>query len=134
MKRTIIPLLLAVICIFNHAALAQTDDAIKPGDDIAITSTGQGKVKGYIHHGIFIFKGIPYAQSDRLTAPQKPKAWTVVRSSMSYGPVCPTNPATVVNDGAEFAFNHDLGYSNEHCQTLNVWTQKLNDGKKTPNC
>lgn len=132
MKRTITLLLLAVICIFNLSAFAQTDDAIKAGEDVAVTSTAQGKVKGYIHNGIFTFKGIPYAQSDRFTAPQKPKAWAGVRSSMSYGPVCPTDPTTAVSDPFEFAFNHNLGYSNEHCQSLNVWTQKLNDGKKRP--
>ncbi|GAC1312905.1 MAG: carboxylesterase/lipase family protein [Mucilaginibacter sp.] len=116
----------------RFSALCQNDDAIKAADNIAITSTGNGKVKGYIHNGIFTFKGIPYAQADRFTAPQKPKPWSNVRSSMSYGPVCPTDPTTNVNDPFEFAFNHDLGYSNEHCQTLNVWTKKLNDGKKRP--
>ncbi len=85
-----------------------------------------------MHNNIFTFKGIPYATSERFTAPQKPAPWSVTRSSMSYGPVCPTDPTTTVNDAFEFAFNHNLGYANEHCQTLNVWTQKLNDGKKRP--
>ena len=113
-------------------AFCQSTDAIIAGNDIAVTSTESGKVKGYIHNGIFTFKGIPYAKADRFTAPQKPTPWTEVRSSMSYGPVCPTDPTTSVNDAFEFAFNHDLGYSNEHCQSLNIWTQKLNDGKKRP--
>ena len=108
------------------------NDPISAGSDIAVTSTGSGKVKGYIHNNIFTFKGIPYAKSDRFTLPEKPTPWSDVRSSMTYGPVCPTSPTTVVNDPFEFAFHHDLGYSNEHCQTLNVWTQKLNDGKNRP--
>ena len=102
------------------------------GADIAIAQTETGKVKGYIHNGIFTFKGIPYAKADRFMAPEKPKPWGEVRSSMSYGPVCPTDPTTQVFDPFEFAFDHNLGYSNEHCQTLNIWTQKLNDGKKRP--
>ena len=106
--------------------------AVVAGDNIAVTNTDAGKVKGYIHNGIYTYKGIPYATSERFTAPQKPKPWTGVRSSMAYGPVCPTDPTTTVNDVFEFAFDHDLGYSNEHCQTLNVWTQKINDGKKRP--
>ncbi|WP_454802117.1 carboxylesterase/lipase family protein [Mucilaginibacter phyllosphaerae] len=123
---------LAAICLLNITAYGQTQDAVKAGENIAVTSTVYGKVKGYIHNNIFTFKGIPYAQSERFTAPQKPKPWTDVRSSMTYGPVCPTDPTTSVNDPFEFAFNHNLGYSNENCQTLNVWTQKLNDGKKRP--
>ncbi len=108
------------------------DYSVKAGDDIAITSTESGKVKGYTHDNIFIFKGIPYAKSDRFTAPEKPTPWKDVRSSMTYGPVCPTDPTTQVNDAFEFPFQHDLGYPNEHCQSLNVWTQKLSDGKKRP--
>jgi para-nitrobenzyl esterase len=132
MKRVITMLSLMTICLLSTAAFCQTEDAVKAGENVAITSTAYGKVKGYIHNNIFTFKGIPYAQSERFTAPQKPKSRTDVRSSMSYGPVCPTDPTTTVSDPFEFAFNHNLGYSNEHCQTLNIWTQKLNDGKKRP--
>jgi para-nitrobenzyl esterase len=102
------------------------------GDSIAVTSTESGRVKGYSHNGILTFKGIPYARADRFMAPEKPKPWNDVRSSMSYGPVCPTDPTLTVNDAIEFAFNHDFGYPNEHCQSLNIWTQGINDGKKRP--
>lgn len=132
MKRIITLGLAVAICLFQFSAFSQNEDPVKAGDDIAITSTESGKVKGYLHNNIFTFKGIPYAKSERFTAPQKPTPWSVTRSSMSYGPVCPTDPTTTVNDAFEFAFNHNLGYANEHCQTLNVWTQKLNDGRKRP--
>jgi para-nitrobenzyl esterase len=131
MKKTTTFWMLLVIYLLPLSAFCQTEP-IAAGPDVAVTSTESGKVKGYVHNGIFTFKGIPYAQADRFTAPQKPKPWSDVRSSMSYGPVCPTDPTTTVNDPFEFAFNHDLGYSNEHCQSLNIWTQKLNDGKKRP--
>lgn len=129
-KSTTSGMLVLILCL-PFWAFCQ-NDPISAGSDIAITSTGSGKVKGYIHNNIFTFKGIPYAKSDRFTSPEKPTPWSDVRSSMTYGPVCPTSPTTVVNDPFEFAFHHDLGYSNEHCQTLNVWTQKLNDGKNRP--
>ncbi|AMR33664.1 carboxylesterase [Mucilaginibacter sp. PAMC 26640] len=132
MRKKITLLTLAVMYLLRTTAFSQSEDAVKAGENIAVTSTAYGKVKGYIHNNIFTFKGIPYAMSERFTAPQKPKPWTDVRSSMTYGPVCPTDPTTSVNDPFEFAFNHNLGYSNEHCQTLNIWTQKLNDGKKRP--
>jgi len=132
MRKKLAMLSLTAFCLFNTTAFSQTKDAVEAGENIAVTSTVYGKVKGYIHNDIFTFKGIPYAQSERFMGPQKPKSWTDVRSSMTYGPVCPTDPTTSVSDPFEFAFNHNLGYSNEHCQTLNIWTKKLNDGKKRP--
>ena len=125
---------LLTVCLLPVMAHSQSKpaDPVLAGPNIAVTETGSGKVKGYLHNNIYTFKGIPYAKSDRFMAPEKPTPWKDVRSSMTYGPVCPTDPTTTVNDEFEFAFNHDLGYNNEHCQTLNVWTQKLHDGKKRP--
>lgn len=110
---------------------AQTDPLIA-GKNIAVVSTDLGKVRGYIHNGTFTYKGIPYAQSERFMPPTRPKSWNDVRSSTAYGPVCPTDPTTTVFDPLEFAFNHNWGYTNENCQTLNVWSQGINDGKKRP--
>ncbi|GEO12289.1 carboxylesterase/lipase family protein [Segetibacter aerophilus] len=109
-----------------------SSDPIIAGKNIAVAETNTGKVRGYIHNGIFTYKGIPYAYSERFMPPAKPTEWKNERSSMSYGPVCPTDVTTTVFDEFEFPFHHDLGYSNEHCQTLNVWSQKINDGKKRP--
>ncbi|GAA4455895.1 hypothetical protein GCM10023189_24330 [Nibrella saemangeumensis] len=77
---------------------------IVAGKDIAVVSTESGKVRGYIHNGTYTFKGIPYAKAERFLAPTKPDSWTGVRSSMTYGPVCPTDPTTTVNDVIEFSF------------------------------
>lgn len=113
--------------------LSQTNnDAVIAGNKTAIVPTESGMVKGYIHKGIYTYKGIPYAVAERFMAPAKPTPWKAVRSSLTYGPVCPTDATTVVNDEFEFAFQHNWGYSNENCQSLNVWTQKINDGKKRP--
>jgi hypothetical protein len=65
-------------------------------------------------------------------APAKPASWKDVRSSMTYGPVCPMDPTTTVNDEFEFPFHHNWGYTNENCLTLNVWTPGINDNKKRP--
>src|ERR1700744_5917031 len=136
MKRNLLPALFALLCICPAASFCQhkaaTPDPLIAGEEIGVTNTESGKVRGYMHNGIYTFKGIPYAKADRFMAPEKPTPWKDVRSSMSYGPVCPTDATTTVNDVFEFPFNHDLGYNNEHCQVLNVWTSKLNDGKKRP--
>jgi para-nitrobenzyl esterase len=62
---------------------------LQTGKDLAVTQTASGKVRGYIHNGIFTYKGIPYAQAERFEAPQKPAPWKGVRSSMTWGPVAP---------------------------------------------
>jgi len=106
---------------------------IGTGADIAVVQTESGKVRGYIHNGTFIYKGIPYAQAKRFMPPIKPTSWDGVRSSTTYGPVCPLiTPTTQVADESEFLFHHDWGYPNEDCLRVNVWTQGINDGKKRP--
>lgn len=118
---------------FCFLALQISFAQLQTGENIAVTNTDAGKVRGYIHNGIYTYKGIPYAEAKRFEAPQKPKSWTNVRSSLSYGPVAPLpDPTTNVSDEAEFVFHHDWGFTNEDCMRINVWTPNLNDGKKRP--
>ena len=106
---------------------------ITTGKDVAIVATDAGKVRGYVHSGIYTYKGIPYAEAARFEAPHKPKPWAGVRSSMSYGPVSPLiDETTQIQDESEFVFNHNWGFTNEDCMRINVWTPGINDGKKRP--
>ena len=106
------------------------------GKDVAVAQTAYGKVRGYIHSGIYTYKGIPYAKAERFMAPAKPDAWQDVRSSLTYGPVCPLiDPTTSVSDEVEFVFHHDWGYPNEDCLRLNIWSPGIasaTDTKKRP--
>nr|WP_293837556.1 carboxylesterase family protein [uncultured Arsenicibacter sp.] len=136
MKTNTLIKMLAVAAL-PFATMAQTPKpATAPliaSKDAAVVGTEYGKVRGYIHNGIFTFKGIPYAKAKRFMAPSKPDSWTGVRSSMSYGPVCPLiDPTTSVSDESEFVFHHDWGYPNEDCMRLNIWSKGVNDGKKRP--
>ncbi len=118
-------MMFAICC----SALAQ----LQTGADVAVTNTDAGKVRGYIHNGIYTYKGIPYATAKRFEAPQKPKPWSGIRSSLTYGPVAPLEtPTTSVQDESEFVFHHDWGYTSEDCMRINVWTPGINDGKKRP--
>ncbi len=120
--------LLMALCI-GLIASAQ----IQTGENVAVTNTDAGKVRGYIHNTIYAYKGIPYAEAKRFEAAQKPKPWQGVRSSMTYGPVALLEtPTTSVQDESEFVFNHSWGYASEDCMRLNVWTPGINDGKKRP--
>ncbi len=122
-----LPLLLALFIGATSYAQLQT------GKDLAVTDTEYGKVRGFIRHGIYTYKGIPYAQAKRFEAPKKPEPWEGIRSSMTWGPVAPlVNPTTQVNDESEFVFDHDWGYASEDCLVLNVWTPGIDDGEKRP--
>lgn len=105
---------------------------ILAGADIAVVQTEYGKVRGYIHNSTYTYKGIPYGKAERFMPPARPDAWQGIRSSMSYGPVCPIAFSTNINDESEFLYHHDWGYAGEDCLRLNVWTQGINDGKKRP--
>lgn len=109
-----------------------SETPVTASKDQAVVNTIYGKVRGYSSDGTYIFKGIPYAKAKRFMAPEKPDKWQGTRSSMSYGPVCPTDITTTVNDEFEFPFQHNWGYTNENCLSLNIWTPKVNSGGKRP--
>lgn len=122
-------------CLLFLGVLSLGYAQLKTGATVAVTQTQSGKVRGYIHNDIFTYKGIPYAEAKRFEAPQKPKAWEGIRSTMTWGPVAPLlSPASVsaAADEAEFVFDHDWGYSGENCLVLNVWTSGIDDWKKRP--
>jgi para-nitrobenzyl esterase len=121
------------IYLFLMFAVQMSFAQVMTGENLAVTNTDNGKVRGYIRHGVYTYKGIPYAEAKRFEAPQKPKAWEGVRSSMSYGPLAYLlSPTTQVNDEAEFVFDHSWGYASEDNMRVNVWTPGINDGKKRP--
>ena len=106
------------------------------GDDIAVAQTQYGKVRGYILNDIYQFKGIPYGAptggKNRFMPPQKPEPWEGVRNAYNYGQSAPQ----VVGydrsaESAGFlvdAWNYDT--FGEDCLRLNVWTPKLDAGKR----
>src|SRR4051812_34752102 len=103
---------LLLLC-FEYGILSVTAQMVT-GENVAVTNTAAGKVRGYIHNSIYTYKGIPYAQAKRFESPQKPAPWKGVRSSMVYGPVAPLmDPTTTVQDEVEFVYHHDWGYTNE---------------------
>jgi para-nitrobenzyl esterase len=125
MKKALISFL--ILLSFNFITYAE----IQTGENIAITNTDCGKVRGYVRNSILVYKGIPYAEANRFEAPQKPKPWEGVRSSLTWGPVpYLETPITSVNDEIEYLYDHNFGYASEDCLRLNIWTPGINDGKK----
>jgi para-nitrobenzyl esterase len=119
------------------AVAPETGDTIAVSNTAPVVKTNCGKVRGYVRKGIYTFKGIPYADTtagaNRFMAPQKPKPWTGIRSSMQFGEVCP-QPARFGrrNDEEAWLFSWNDGVSGEDCLRVNLWTPGINDGKKRP--
>lgn len=110
-------------------------DEIIASKDIAVVETESGKLRGYIQDGTYTYKGIPYAYAERFMAPEKVKPWTDVRFMGYYGATCPLDfgPIKARGNGVGmFALQNDWGYPHEDCQSLNIWTQGINDNKKRP--
>ena len=94
-----ITLNLSVISMFFLGIFVQAQSDIQTGKDVAVTDTELGKVRGYVHNGIYTYKGIEYAKAQRFEAAVKPDGWDGVRSSATYGPVAPLlTPTTSVED------------------------------------
>jgi para-nitrobenzyl esterase len=114
-----------------------TADTISAANDSPIAELTSGKVRGYQRHGIYTFKGIPYADStagaNRFLPPQRVKPWSGIRSSMQFGDVCPQPPrGGWKNDEEAWMFSWNDGVPGEDCLRVNVWTPALHDNGKRP--
>jgi para-nitrobenzyl esterase len=114
--------------------MAQVDASapLVASENVAVVKTESGLVQGFIHHGIFTYRGIPYAKAARFMPPEKPDRWEGVRTAFTYGFICPQRQSDQINDRAEFLLPHRYWPANEKCQNLNVWSPGINDGKKRP--
>ncbi|HYQ58772.1 MAG TPA: carboxylesterase family protein [Draconibacterium sp.] len=108
---------------------------MEAGENIAVTSTKYGKVRGYIDDGIYAFKGIPYAKAERFMPPQAPDKWDDIRQCTIYGPQ--VMQGTAQRWGGQGDYNFGFQFCVEPMDekesfVLNVWSQGINDGKKRP--
>ncbi|MCY7007900.1 carboxylesterase family protein [Fusobacterium simiae] len=100
---------------------------IKP--DVAVVTINQGKVQGYIHNGIFTYRGIPYATAERFEAPKKIENSNKTIIALKNGHIAPQNSFNPMDN---VLFNGPLLTQGDDCQNLNVWTPSISDNKKRP--
>ncbi len=96
-----------------------------------IVNTSAGKLRGYYDGGLYIFKGIKYADADRYMPPRPVKPWDGIKNCLSYGYIAPTiNPTSFeeVNILTEFRWWPE----SEDCQYLNIWSTNINDDSRKP--
>ena len=110
----------------------RASDRVVANSKTAVVKTAYGDIRGYIHDGMYNYKGIQYARADRFMAPGAPESWTGVRTALSDVKVCPIETPTLLSDEVEFAQAHHWGFETEDCLRLNVWTPGINDGRKRP--
>jgi para-nitrobenzyl esterase len=102
-----------------------------------LVSTVSGPVRGYVRNDIYVFKGIPYAQTtagaNRFMPPRPPKPWREPFPALFWGQVCPQAPNSQYNS-PEFSWllEFDVGVQGEDCLRLNVWTPSIRDNRKRP--
>jgi para-nitrobenzyl esterase len=125
-------------CASPSAKKADEDDQVLfIGDNIALTDTQYGKVRGYILRGINYFLGIPYGAdtsgANRFMPPQKPKPWTDVFPAIWWGNTAPQNMDNrYANKYGSFRDHWNYDDVSEDCLRINVFTPGINDGKKRP--
>jgi para-nitrobenzyl esterase len=121
----------------NHAAEGGDGPVLLVGDNIALTQTEYGKVRGYQLRGIYHFLGLPYGADtsgpNRFMPPQKPKAWADVYPALWWGNSAPQNmEKRYENKFASFRDHWNYGDVSEDCLRINIFTPSINDGKKRP--
>ncbi len=132
------PALLSSSCTSTVGLRSGGDDQILfIGDDIAVTDTIYGKVKGYILRDIYYFLGIPYGAdtsgANRFMPPQKPESWDDVYPAVWWGNSAPQNmERRYANAYSSFADHWNYDDVSEDCLKLNVFTPGIADGGKRP--
>ena len=110
----------ALWCVTVTLMAAALPAFAKPGP---IVNAPAGAVEGQAQGDLWVFKGLPYAQSTageaRWTPPKPLRKWRGVRKSTAFGPACfqPSTPPTSI-------YADDPGRMSEDCLSLNIWTPK----------
>jgi para-nitrobenzyl esterase len=113
----------------------EDDQILFVGDNIAITNTEHGKVRGFILRGIHQFLGIPYGADtsgkNRFMPPQKPSSWAEIRPALWWGNTAPQiMEKRYANTYASFVDHWNYDDVSEDCLKMNVWTPALDTQKR----
>ena len=117
------------------AAVNPDDQLLFVGDNIAVANTQYGKVRGFVLRGINQFLGIPYGADtsgkNRFMPPVKPEPWTDIKPTVWWGNTAPQiMEKRYSNAYASFVDHWNYDDVSEDCLKLNVWTPKIDSGKR----
>jgi para-nitrobenzyl esterase len=103
------------------------NDGVIANPTVAVAKIQAGKVQGFVHNGIYTYRGIPYAKADRFQAPEAVEKWDNTRPALMYGNIC---PQVADNPLKNFMFSGPHLEQSDDCLNLNVWTPSISDGQK----
>jgi para-nitrobenzyl esterase len=132
------PMLMSSACNSSADNGNQGDEQVLfVGDDIAVTDTAYGKVRGYILRDINYFLGIPYGADtsgeNRFMPPKKPQPWTDIFPAVWWGNSAPQNMENrYANSYQSFVDHWNYDDVSEDCLRINVFTPGYGDGRKRP--
>ncbi len=122
----------------NQSSTEEDEQNLFIGEEIAITNTEYGKVRGYILNKVYHFLGIPYGAptsgTNRFMPPQKPKPWDNTFPALYWGNSAPQIIDGKYSNNAFGAFRDHWNYDDvsEDCLRINVFTPEINDNTKRP--
>ena len=129
-RRTIA--LITILCILAATALFGTGCG---GSGTTATTTmevpqlADGPISGVLEDGVWTYKGVPFAAPPvgelRWKEPQPVEPWSDTLACDSYGPSCP-------QPMSDWTGMMDVGYTDEDCLYLNVWTPAQTPDEKLP--
>ena len=116
-------ILCVLLTVFSRCSLG----VVSKGTGGVVVSTTYGPVQGETEEGIFVFRGIRFAEPPtgklRFRPPVPPKAWTKAKAALDFAPAC---PQLVEIDPTE----NNNSVMAEDCLAVNVWTPRADGGKR----
>ncbi|MEV0764757.1 carboxylesterase family protein [Nocardia sp. NPDC050435] len=105
-----------------------------------VVATTNGRVRGAVVDGVYVFKGIPYGDSTagdaRFAPPRLAPAWTGIRDATEFGPASPQFPTALRPGDAPILaalFDAPLQHpQSEEMLTVNVWSGGLDGVANRP--
>ncbi|HTY94130.1 MAG TPA: carboxylesterase family protein [Steroidobacteraceae bacterium] len=99
----------------------------------AVAATRYGRVRGYVSHGVFNFKGVPYGDDtggeNRWLPARPPKPWNGEYPALTYGANCPQTLHNFRSIEHTFLQQWTDGFLGEDMLKLNIWTPSLSGNR-----
>lgn len=96
--------------------------------DYPVVETKAGKLQGLWEEGVFLFRGVQYAQARRFHLAEPVEPWKGTKEALVYGPVCKEIHTPIAHD--EYNVPHYHYIQDEDCLYLNIWTKHIEPAKR----